>query len=83
MLDLYPGLRGAAASVQSFVAMVANAVIAGVLAPLLAGSLWTLAAGALAFVLAAWAMWSRHLAMTRREPVASPDAAAYEPTDEF
>jgi len=83
MLDLYPRLRGAAASVQSFVAMVANATIAGVLAPLLAGSLWTLAAGALAFVLAAWAMWTRHLAMTRREPVTSPDAAAYEPTDEF
>ena len=42
-----------------------------------------LAAGALGFVLAAWAMWSRHLAMTSREPAATPDAAAYEPTDEF
>lgn len=83
MLDLYPDRRGAASSVQSFVAMIANAAIAGLLAPLLAGSLPTLAAGSLAFILVAWLLWTRHLAMTGREPVATPDAPAYEPTDEL
>lgn len=83
MLDLYPSRRGAASSVQSFVAMIANALIAGVLAPLLAQSLPTLAAGSLAFVLIAWALWARHLATTGREPEATPDAPAYEPLDEL
>ena len=83
MLDQYPTLRGAAASVQSFVQTLANAVIAGLLAPLLAGALWTLAAGSLGFVLGAWALWSWHLRTSGQEPVTTPDAPAYEPTDEF
>lgn len=83
MLDLYPALRGAAASVQSFVAMIANALIAGLLAPLLAGALWTLAAGSLTFVLSAWALWTWHLRTSGQEPATTPDAPAYEPTDEF
>lgn len=83
MLDLYPTLRGAAASVQSFVSMIANAGIAGLLAPLLARSLWTLAAGALAFILSAWALWTWHLRTSGQEPATTPDAPAYEPTDEF
>ncbi|MEA4945766.1 MAG: multidrug effflux MFS transporter [Propionicimonas sp.] len=83
MLDLYPDRRGAASSVQAFVATVSNAVIAGLLVPLLARSLPTLAAGSLAFILVAWALWSYHLRRSGREPGTTPDAPAYEPTDEL
>lgn len=82
MLDQYPTMRGSAASVQSFVQTLANAVIAGLLAPLLAGALWTLAAGALGLVLGAWALWTWHLRTSGQEPATTPDAPAYEP-DEF
>ncbi len=83
MLDLFPTARGSASSVQSFVSLVANAAIAGILAPAVAFSLPSLAGTALALTLFAWALWHRHLRVTRREPIGSPDAAAYEPTDEM
>jgi len=83
MLDLFPDVRGAASSVQSFVALVANALIAGVIAPALAFSLPSLAIGSLTLTVIAWILWHRHLVMTRREPIATKDPAAYEPTDEM
>ncbi len=83
MLDLFPSVRGSASSVQSFVSLVANAAIAGILAPAVAFSLPTLAGTALVLTVAAWALWHRHLRVTNREPTGSPDAAAYEPTDEM
>ena len=51
MLDLFPASRGAASSVQSFVSLVANALVAGALAPLVAFSLPMLAGTALALTL--------------------------------
>jgi len=83
MLDLFPDVRGAASSVQSFVALVANAFIAGVLAPALAFSLPSLAIGSLSLTVVAWILWHRHLVMTRREPAVPKEPAAYEPTDEM
>lgn len=83
MLDLFPQARGSASSVQSFVSLLANALIAGVLAPALAFSQPALAVGALSLTAIAWWLWRRHLAVTHTEPVGSPDAAAYEPTDEL
>lgn len=83
MLDLFPTSRGSASSVQSFVSLVANAAIAGLLAPAVAFSLPTLAVTALALTVVAWALWHRHLRVTRTEPIGSVDAAAYEPTDEM
>ena len=64
MLDLFPEKRGAAASVQSFVQLVSNAVIAGVLAPLVAFSLPVLAASALVITVVAYLMWQWHLRAT-------------------
>ena len=61
MLNLYPETRGAASSVQSFVSLLCNAVTSGVLVPILAVSLPTLMAGALAFIVAAAALWGRHM----------------------
>ncbi len=61
MLDEFPDRRGAAASVQSFVQLLANAAIAAWLAPLLGGELWHLAAGAMVIHLIGWALWKRYL----------------------
>ena len=83
MLDLFPHARGSASSVQSFVSLVANAAIAGVLAPAVAFAQWSLAATTLALTTVAWFLWRRHLALTHAEPTGTPDAAAYEPTDEM
>ncbi len=83
MLDLFPHARGSASSVQSFVALVANALIAGVLAPAVAFSQPSLAVTALALTTVAWFLWRRHLQMTHAEPSGTPDAPAYEPTDEM
>jgi MFS transporter, DHA1 family, multidrug resistance protein len=82
MLDLFPDDRGAAASVQGFSGLLVNALIAGALAPLLGGSLITLAIGSLVLFLAAWYVWTRHLRATHIAPT-SPDAAGYEPLDEM
>jgi len=64
MLDLFPEKRGAAASVQSFVQLVSNALIAGVLAPVVAVSLPVLAATALTVTVIAYLMWQWHLRAT-------------------
>ena len=83
MLDLFPQSRGAASSVQSFVSLVANALIAGALAPAVGFSLWSLAVTSLLLTLVAWWLWRRHLAVTHVEPHTTVDAPAYEPTDEM
>jgi DHA1 family bicyclomycin/chloramphenicol resistance-like MFS transporter len=61
LLDLAPERRGMASSVQSFVSAVMNALVAGVLAPLVMHSCLGLAlasAGLLLGGLGAWA-WAR------------------------
>ncbi|HOA88781.1 multidrug effflux MFS transporter [Propioniciclava tarda] len=82
MLDLFPTDRGAAASVQGFASLLVNAVIAGVVAPLLGGSLVTLAVGSLVLFTTAWLIWTRHVRRTRLAPT-TPDAPGYEPLDEM
>lgn len=83
MLDLFPANRGAASSVQSFVSLVANAAIAGALAPAVAFSLPSLAATSLLLTLIGYLLWRRHLTMTAIEPGCPPDPENYEPTDEL
>ncbi len=83
MLDLYPDNRGAAASVQGFLSLLVNAVVAGLLAPLLGTSLVLMAVGSLAFFSAAWLLWTLHLRASKRELRTTTDAAAYEPLDEL
>ena len=83
MLDLFPHARGSASSVQSFVQLLANAGIAGILAPAVAFSQPSLAATALVLTVIAWWLWRRHLSVTHVEPIASKDAAAYEPTEDM
>ena len=83
MLDLFPANRGAASSVQSFVSLVFNALIAGALAPAVAFSLPTLAGTTLVLTIIGYLMWRRHLQMTSLEPHVPPDPQSYEPTDEM
>lgn len=64
MLQLFPQSRGAASSVQSFVQLSFNAIIAGAIAPLAASSVVGLGATALGFTLIGWLGWRRHVRMT-------------------
>ena len=82
MLDLFPDHRGAAASVQGFAGLVVNALIAGLIAPLLGGSLITMAVGSMVMFVAAWLVWTRHLKATHIAPT-TPDAPGFEPLDEM
>ena len=62
VLELYPTRRGMASSMQSFVASVANGLVAGVIAPLVMHSTVAMAWMALAMLvvgLGAW-LWLRH-----------------------
>lgn len=57
MLDMHPRARGAAASVQTFIALALGAVMMGLLAPMLNGNLALLALFSLACGVTAWGCW--------------------------
>ena len=82
ILDMYPRQRGSASSLQAFTSLVLNAIIAGVLSPLLSGDPVWLAAGAVLFALLGWAFWHWETRAGTRMPPGNPDyAAALEPTE--
>lgn len=81
MLDLFPAHRGAASSVQNFVTLLGNAVIAGILAPFAAASFTGLAIGALAMMLLSAVLWRRHISQVRIYERNSGEAAGYEPLE--
>jgi DHA1 family bicyclomycin/chloramphenicol resistance-like MFS transporter len=83
ILDLYPAVRGSASSMQAFIGLLSNSLIAGVLSPALSDKPVKLALGAAGFTLVAWVMWRWYLAHAGRVPECSPDAAALEPTSEM
>ena len=83
MLDLFPDNRGAASSVQNFVALLGNTIVAGAIAPALGFAQWALAAGSLALITGGWLLWRRHLAVVPVVPAAPKDAAAYEPLEDL
>jgi MFS transporter, DHA1 family, multidrug resistance protein len=57
LLDLFPTMRGMAASLQGFVQFTLSAVNAGTIAPFLAHSLKALALGMAGFTVASYALW--------------------------
>lgn len=57
LLDRFPGQRGSASAMQSFVSLLFNAVMAGAIAPLLYDSTLMLAIGSAAFVLVGYLSW--------------------------
>ncbi len=64
LLDLFPTMRGLASSLQGFVHFVLAAVNAGTIAPLLAGSLLTLALGMAGFTIMSLLLWITYLRHT-------------------
>lgn len=57
LLDRFPGQRGSASSMQAFVSLLFNAVMAGAIAPLLYEHALALAIGSAAFVLVGYLAW--------------------------
>jgi len=80
VLDMYPRQRGSASSLQAFTGLVMNAIVAGVLSPLLSHKGLHLALGAALFSLLGWLFWRWEMRMGHRVPEATPNAAALEPT---
>jgi DHA1 family bicyclomycin/chloramphenicol resistance-like MFS transporter len=81
---MYPRQRGAASSLQAFTSLVSNALIAGVLSPLLSGSPLHLAAGTAVFAGLGWAFWRWEILSGHRVPDAKASPLpAIEPTDEM
>jgi DHA1 family bicyclomycin/chloramphenicol resistance-like MFS transporter len=70
MIDMHPEARGAAASVQSFVALGIGALVMGMVAPMLEGNLKALAWISLAGGVSAWLAWRLGKAL-RKKPAAA------------
>jgi DHA1 family bicyclomycin/chloramphenicol resistance-like MFS transporter len=81
ILDMYPRQRGSASSLQAFTGLVSNALIAGVLSPLLSHTSLHLALGAACFTLAGWMFWRWEMHVGHSVPRSTADAAALEPTE--
>ena len=85
ILDMYPRQRGAASSMQAFVGLASNALLAGLVSPLVThGGALTLAVASAVLCLLAWLVWRVYRSEVKREPVAVPEAATVlEPTDQL
>lgn len=82
VLDMYPRQRGSASSLQAFTSLVMNAIVAGVLSPLLSHKGLHLALGSAVFALLGWVFWRWEMGLAGRHvPECTPDAAALEPTE--
>ncbi|WP_211348745.1 multidrug effflux MFS transporter [Nocardioides litoris] len=66
LLDMFPAARGAAVSMFTFFTLVLNAVVAGAVAPLVTGSVLSMAVTSAALVGAGLASWTAHLLTGRR-----------------
>ncbi|HEX4524085.1 MAG TPA: multidrug effflux MFS transporter [Casimicrobiaceae bacterium] len=65
LLDLFPTMRGLASSLQGFLHFVLAAINAGTIAPMLAGSLISLALGMAGFTVLSLLLWITYLRHTR------------------
>ncbi|KRG69828.1 multidrug effflux MFS transporter [Pseudoxanthomonas dokdonensis] len=83
ILDMYPRQRGAASSLQAFSNLMVNALIAGLLSPLLSFAGLPLALGAAAFALAGWLFWRWEMHVSHRRPRLPAEPAAMEPTNQI
>lgn len=66
MLDLFPHHRGAAASLASFASLVFNALLAGLISPLVTSSLLVLASASMVFAVVGACFWWVHRGVERR-----------------
>jgi DHA1 family bicyclomycin/chloramphenicol resistance-like MFS transporter len=81
ILDMYPYQRGSASSLQAFVGLLLNVVIAGMLSPMLSHGGLSLALGAACFTLAGWLFWRWENLATRRTLRVPKSPAGLEPTE--
>lgn len=65
VMDLFPARLGMASSLQGFLASLSNAVVAGLIAPAVMGSVESLAATSLLFGLIGWVCWKLHGRLAR------------------
>jgi DHA1 family bicyclomycin/chloramphenicol resistance-like MFS transporter len=79
ILDLYPRQRGAASSMQAFVGLSFNAVLAGVVSPWASQSALRLAVTAAVFCALAWGLWRLYRRDVKRQPAQCADVATIEP----
>lgn len=83
LLDLYPTIRGTASSMQAFVSLMANAIIAGILAPLVSKTPVYMAAIAFGFVAISYFFWWRYQKNCQTTLQCPDQPAAFEPLDEM
>lgn len=81
ILDMYPRQRGSASSLQAFTALALNAVVAGVLSPMVSGSMATLAIAAALFTLAGWLVWRLERYRIKRMPQGTTEAGLPDPAE--
>jgi DHA1 family bicyclomycin/chloramphenicol resistance-like MFS transporter len=81
ILDLYPRQRGAASSMQAFVGLSFNAVLAGAVSPWASHNAMRLALVAAGFCAVAWIFWRLYRRDVKRMPDTRRDGAALEPTE--
>lgn len=81
ILDLYPRQRGAASSMQAFVGLTFNAVLAGVVSPWASHDALRLAVVAAVFCALAWLLWRVYRREVKREPGSPVEAVALEPAE--
>jgi DHA1 family bicyclomycin/chloramphenicol resistance-like MFS transporter len=81
ILDMYPRQRGAASSMQAFVGLSFNAIIAGAVSPWVAKTPLRLSLTAAGFCAVAWVLWRIYRAQVKRAPAAPQEAAGLEPTE--
>ncbi|QZY29842.1 multidrug effflux MFS transporter [Nocardioides coralli] len=72
LLDMFPASRGAAVSMFTFFTLLLNGVAASALAPLVTGSVLTLALASTVMVAAGLGFWVWHLAVTGPDPRPRP-----------
>lgn len=75
LLDRFPAQRGAASSMQTFISLLFNAILAGVIAPLLYNSALTLAIGSAALVLVGYVSWRVYQFIVRTGVAAKAEAS--------
>lgn len=73
LLDMFPESRGSAVSMFTFFTLLLNALVAGFVAPLVTGSVLSMATTALVLVSVGLGSWTVHLALSRRP---RPEVAA-------
>ncbi len=81
ILDMYPRQRGSASSLQAFTSLALNAVVAGLLSPLVSGSMAGLAITGALFTLGGWLVWRLERYRTRRLPEGPCEPGMPDPTE--